>query len=135
MIRCSLFFVRAYCAIGLDNSIQTLRTAFKEILDRNMCLQSLQISYSVRQEDDAGELIWSPWERVDLGKTVAKAIERNRQAFAVAETLGRVSRSSMLCYPHFGDIEFRRQLLLFFLEEGCQPPRMMLSVVKGLPKF
>ena len=129
------FFVRAYCAIGLDNSTQTLRTAFKEILDRNMCLQSLQISYVVRQEDDAGELIWSRAERVDLGKTVAKAIERNRQAFAVAEALGRVSRSSMLCYPHFGDIEFRRQLLLFFLEEGCQPPRMMLSVAKGVPKY
>ena len=40
----------------------------------------------------------------------------------------------MLCYPHFGDIEFRRQLLLFFLQEGCQPPRMMLYVAKGLPK-
>ena len=72
--------------------------------------------------------------QVDLGDTVSKAIKRNCQAFAVAEALGRVSKSSMLCYPHFGDIEFRRQLLLFFLEEGCQPPRMMLSVAKGLRK-
>ena len=129
------FFVRAYCDIGLDNSTQTLRAAFKEILDRNMCLRSLQISHVVRQEDDAGELIWSRVERVDLGPTVAKAIERNRQAFAVAEELGRVSKSCTLCYPDFGDIEFRRELLLFFLAEGCQPPRMMLSVAKGLPKY
>ena len=129
------FFVRAYCDIGLDNSTQTLRAAFEKILDRNMCLRSLQISHVVRQEDDAGELIWSRVERVDLGPTVAKAIERNRQAFAVAEELGRVSKSCTLCYPDFGDIEFRRELLLFFLEEGCQPPRMMLSVAKGLPKY
>ena len=134
------FFVRAYCDnleqfLCLDNSTQTLRAAFKEILDRNMCLRSLQISHVVRQEDDAGELIWSRVERVDLGPTVAKAIERNRQAFAVAEELGRVSKSCTLCYPDFGDIEFRRELLLFFLAEGCQPPRMMLSVAKGLPKY
>ena len=134
------FFVRAYCDnleqfLCLDNSTQTLRAAFKEILDWNMCLRSLQISHVVRQEDDAGELIWSRVERVDLGPTVAKAIERNRQAFAVAEELGRVSKSCTLCYPDFGDIEFRRELLLFFLEEGCQPPRMMLSVAKGLPKY
>ena len=128
------FFVRAYCDIGLDNSTQTLRAAFEKILDRNMCLQSLLISQVVPLENDAGEVIWSRPKWVDLGKDVAAAIERNCQAFAVAEALGRVSRSSMLCYPHFGDIEFRRQLLLFFLEEGCQPPRMMLSVAKGLRK-
>ena len=86
--------------------------------------------------DDEGELVWSrETGKVDLGATVAEAIERNRQAFAVAEVLGQVSRSSMHCNSHLGDFAFRRQLLLFFLPEGCQPPRMMLSVAKGLPKY
>ena len=83
------------------------------------------------RHEEGGPPCW----QVDLGDAVSKAIKRNCQAFAVAEALGRVSKSSMLCYPHFSDIEFRRQLLLFFLEEGCQPPRMMLSVAKGLPKY
>ena len=45
--------------------------------------------------DDAGELVWSrELGKVDLGATVAKAIERNRQAFAVAEVLGQVSETT-----------------------------------------
>ena len=121
-------------------SLESVRVAFEWILRWNMCLRKLHIGPfdSVSRErarlisDEEGGL---PCWQVDLGDTVSEAIKRNCQAFAVAEALGRVSRSSMLCYPHFGDIEFRRQLLLFFLEEGCQPPRMMLSVAKGLPKY
>ena len=121
-------------------SFEAVREAFERILMRNMCLRKLQIAPfdSVSRErarlisDEEGGL---PCWQVDLGDTVSEAIKRNCQAFAVAEALGRVSRSSMLCFPHFGDIQFRLQLLLFFLEEGCQPPRMMLSVAKGLPKY
>ena len=85
-----------------------------------------------------GELAYSgamPIWQVDLGETVTEAIERNRRAWIVAKRLGQVSRSSMHGCQHLGDIVFRRQLLLFFLEEGCQPPRMMLSVAKGVPKY
>ena len=119
------FSVWAECAIRCP--IQPVRAAFERILERNMCLRKL----------DIGPLdhFWPKHWKVDLGATVTEAIQRNRQAFAVAEELGRVSRSCTLCYPDFGDIEFRRELLLFFLEEGCQPPRMMLSVAKGLPKY
>ena len=118
------FSVWAECAIRCP--IQPVRAAFERILKRNMCLRKL----------DIGPLdhFWPKHWKVDLGATVTEAIQRNRQAFAVAEALGRVSRSSMHCYPHLGDIGFRRQLLLFFLQEGCQPPRMMLYVAKGLPK-
>ena len=118
------FSVWAECAIRCP--IQPVRAAFERILERNMCLRKL----------DIGPLdhFWPKHWKVDLGATVTEAIQRNRQAFAVAEALGRVSRSSMHCYPHLGDIGFRRQLLLFFLQEGCQPPRMMLYVAKGLPK-
>ena len=76
-----------------------------------------------------------PIWRINLGRTVEEAIERKRRAWIIAKQLGQVSRSSMHSCQHLGDLVFRRDLLLFFLEEGCQPPRMMLSVVKGLPKF
>ena len=120
-------------------SFEAVRAAFEQILKRNMCLLKIHIApfdnVSLQRarflrDEEGGPPCW----QVDLGDTVSKAIKRNCQAFAVAEALGRVSKSSMLCYPHFGDIEFRRQLLLFFLEEGCQPPRMMLAVAKGLRK-
>ena len=120
-------------------SFEAVRAAFEQILKRNMCLRKIHIApfdnVSLQRarflrDEEGGPPCW----QVDLGDTVSKAIKRNCQAFAVAEALGRVSKSSMLCYPHFGDIEFRRQLLLFFLEEGCQPPRMMLAVAKGLRK-
>ena len=146
------FSVWAECAIRCP--IQPVRAAFERILERNMCLRKLDVGpfdiFSLASprllHDEGGdrlpegfiedELAWSgeTWQ-VDLGATVTEAIERNCQAFAVAEALGRVSRSSMHCYPHLGDIGFRRQLLLFFLQEGCQPPRMMLYVAKGLPQY
>ena len=137
------FSVWAECAIRCP--IQPVRAAFERILERNMCLRKLDIGPFDHLYDEGGdrlpegfiqdELVWSREHgQVDLGATVTEAIQRNRQAFAVAEALGRVSRSSMHCYPHLGDIGFRRQLLLFFLQEGCQPPRMMLYVAKGLPK-
>ena len=120
-------------------SFEAVRAAFEQILKRNMCLRKIHIApfdnVSLQRarflrDEEGGPPCW----QVDLGDTVSEAIKRNCQAFAVAEALGRVSKSTMLCYPHFGDIEFRRQLLLFFLVEGCQPPRMMLSVAKGLRK-
>ena len=142
---------------GIRCPFEAVRAAFERILKRNMCLRKLFIgpfdSLSDGPDrlfhDEAGERLpegfiedelrsgehWHESWQVDLGDTVNEAIKRNCQAFAVAEALGRVSRSSMLCFPHFGDIQFRLQLLLFFLEEGCQPPRMMLSVAKGLPKY
>ena len=139
--------------------IQAVRAAFERILERNMCLRKLHVGpFDIFDDDndslasprllhDEGgdrlpegfiedELAWSGefWQ-VDLGATVTEAIERNCQAFAVAEALGRVSRSSMHCNSHLGGFAFRRQLLLFFLPEGCQPPRMMLYVAKGLPQY
>ena len=120
-------------------SFEAVRAAFEQILKRNMCLRKIHIApfdhVSLQRarflrDEEGGPPCW----QVDLGDTVSKAIKRNCQAFAVAEALGRVSKSTMLCYPHFGDIAFRRQLLLFFLEEGCQPPWMMVSVAKGLRK-
>ena len=146
------FSVWAECAIRCP--IQPVRAAFERILERNMCLRKLDVGpfdiFSLASprllHDEGGdrlpegfiedELAWSGefWQ-VDLGATVTEAIERNCQAFAVAEALGRVSRSSMHCNSHLGDFAFRRQLLLFFLPEGCQPPRMMLHVAKGLPQY
>ena len=83
-----------------------------------------------------GELAYSgamPIWQVDLGAPVTEAIERNRRAWILAKRLGQVSRSSMHGCQHLGDIVFRRQLLLFFLKEGCQPPPQMLHILKGLP--
>ena len=145
---------------GIRCPFEAVRAAFERILKRNMCLRKLFVGPTVPFEnlsdgtdlffhDEAGAQLPDPfieyelrssddWHerwQVDLGRTVNEAIQRNCQAFAVAGALGRISRSSMLCYPNFGDIEFRRQLLLFFLQEGCQPPRMMLSIAKALPKY
>ena len=76
-----------------------------------------------------------PFWQVDLGATVKEALERNRQAWIIAKQLGQVSRSSMHGCRHLGDVGFRRDLLLFFLEEGCQPPPQMLHILKGLPNL
>ena len=130
------FFVRAYCDIGLDNSI--LRAAFEKILDRNMCLRELDIGpldalpVHMRFEDE-GELPGSG--AVPLGDTVGKAVDRNEQAWTVAKHLGQLKRASMDNCQHLGDVGFRHDLLLFFLEKGCQPPPQMLHILKGLPNL
>ena len=107
-----------------------------------MCLRELEIGpldalpVHMRFEVE-GDLAYSgamPIWQVDLGALVMAAIERNRQAFVVATRLGQVSRSSMHGSPHLGYVGFRRQLLHYFLEEGCQPPRQMLHIATGLPK-
>ncbi|MDP7403757.1 MAG: hypothetical protein QF916_10295, partial [Gammaproteobacteria bacterium] len=75
-----------------------------------------------------------PCSRVYLGGTVAEAIERNKRAWIVAKHLGQLNRSSMHGCQNLGDIVFRRQILLFFLQKGCQaPPRQMLHIAQGLP--
>ena len=131
------FDVWADCAINCPR--RAISEAFRRILERNMCLRELDIGpldalpVHMRFEVE-GELAYSgamPIWQVDLGA----AIERNCQAFAVATALGQVSRSSMHCSPHsFQGVAFRRQLLHFFLEEGCQPPPQMLHIAEGLPK-
>ena len=72
--------------------------------------------------------------RVDLGPIVKKAIERNREAWIVAKHLGQLNRSGMHGCQNLGDILFRRQILLFFLQKECQVlPRQMLHIAGGLP--
>ena len=61
-------------------------------------------------------------------------VDRNEQAWTVAKHLGQLNRASMDNCQHLGDVGFRRDLLLFFLEKGCQPPPQMLHILKGLPK-
>ena len=107
-----------------------------------MCLRELEIGpldalpLPARFEVE-GALAYSgamPIWQVDLGETVTEAIERICRAWIVAKRLGQVSRSSMHGCRHLGDVGFRRDLLLFFLEEGCQPPPQLLHILKGLPK-
>ena len=115
----------------------TVRAVFSRILERNMCLVQIDIRcvMSVPIPNQRGTRRTSgPFWQVDLGATVKEALERNRQAWIVAEALGQVSRRSTHCYPHFGDVAFRRQLLLLFLQKGSQPPSMMLYIADGLPK-
>ena len=126
-------------ACGIACPIDDVRAIFLRILKRNMCLRDLDIRCvrAVAEDSDAeDELMYSrdPDKKVDLGTTVTEAVGRNRQAFAVAKALGRVSRNSMIWYPNLGDIAFRHRLLLFFLQKGCQPPPMMLYIAEGLPK-
>ena len=125
-----------YCAI--HSPFEAISEAFLRILKRNMCLRDVDITclMPVPLGDDAeDELFYSgaDWQE-DLGATVMEALERNRQAFVVAEALGQVSRSGTHCFPHFGDVAFRRKLLLFFLQKGSEPPSMMLYIADGLPK-
>ena len=125
-----------YCAI--HSPLEAVSEAFLRILKRNMCLRDVDITCVMPVPlggDAEDELVCSgaDWQ-VDLGATVMEALERNRQAFVVAEALGQVSRSGTHCYPHFGDVAFRRQLLLFFLQKGSKPPSMMLYIADGLPK-
>ena len=109
--------------------LHTVRATFSRILERNMCLRQLHV-HCLTPDDPFRD---DPF-RVRLGATVTGAMERNEQAFVVAKALGQVSRSSMHGCPHLGDIGFRRQLLLFFLQKGCQAPPMMLYIAEGLPK-
>ena len=125
-----------YCAI--HSPFEAISEAFLRILKRNMCLRDVDITclMPVPLGDDAEDELFyfgADWQE-DLGATVMEALERNRQAFVVAEALGQVSRRSTHCYPHFGDVAFRRQLLLFFLQKGSKPPSMMLYIADGLPK-
>ena len=125
-----------YCAI--HSPFEAISEAFLRILKRNMCLRDVDITclMPVPLGDDAEDELFyfgADWQE-DLGATVMEALERNRQAFVVAEALGQVSRRSTHCYPHFGDVAFRRQLLIFFLQKGSQPPSMMLYIADGLPK-
>ena len=115
------FSVFAGCAIA--GPIDDVKATFLRILERNMCLRDLDV-----------RLTRSGYWEVDLGPTVKKAIERNRGAWIVAKHLGQLNRSSMHGGLHFGDMGFRRQLLLFFLQKGCQAPPMMLYIAEGLPK-
>ena len=140
------FSMRARCAIACP--IEDVRAAFKRILERNMCLRDLHIQ-SVKlvlvpidaegelrdpfwelEVDEKGNLYWS----VQLDETVTEAIDRNERAWIVAKHLGQLNRSSMDGCQHLGDIEFRRQILVFFLQKDCQaPPRQMLHIAGGLP--
>ena len=140
------FSMRARCAIACP--IEDVRAAFKRILERNMCLRDLHIQ-SVKPvlvpidaegelRDPFCELVVDeeglPYWSVKLGATVTKAIDRNERAWIVAKHLGQLNRCSMEGCQHLGDIEFRRQILVFFLQEGCQaPPRQMLHIAGGLP--
>ena len=58
-------------------------------MDRNMCLQELEVRCvgSVQDDDSADD---DPHWEVDLGAPIVAAISRNRQAFAAAQALGQV---------------------------------------------
>ena len=128
--------------------IEDVSAAFEHIMRRNMCLQDLHI-YNVEpcflahdaeselldpflgmEFDEVGNPVWP----VPLGDTVGEALDRNEQAWTVAKHLGQLNRASMDNCQHLGDVGFRHDLLLFFLEKGCQPPPQMLHILKGLPK-
>ena len=129
------FSVSADCAINCPR--QAISEAFQRILEQNMCLRELDIGpldalpVHMRFEDE-GELAGSG--AVPLGDTVGQAVDRNEQAWTVAKHLGQLNRASMDNCQHLGDVGFRHDLLLFFLEKGCQPPPQMLHILKGLPK-
>merc|ERR1711879_694521 len=78
----------ANCAITC--SIAVIRAAFLRIMDRNMCLQGLDIRCvkSVEDYDPAADAD-PDWE-VDLGAPITAAISRNCEAFVVAQALGQV---------------------------------------------
>ena len=140
------FSMRARCAIACP--IEDVRAAFVRIMRRNMCLRDLHIQnvkpvpvpidaegelrdpFWELEVDEKGNLYWS----VQLDETVTEAIDRNERAWIVAKHLGQLNRSSMDGCQHLGDIEFRRQILVFFLQKDCQaPPRQMLHIAGGLP--
>ena len=141
------FSVRVDCAPSCPR--RAVSEACRRIMERNMSLRELDIGppdafpklmrFEVEEElTYSGAMprrAWSSQWRINLGGTVERAIERNRQAWIIAKQLGQVSRSSKHGCQHLGDVGFRRDLLLFFLEEGCQPPPQMLHILKGLPNL
>ena len=137
----SFVILAVRAAFGTVRRFGTVRAAFSRILEWNMCLVRMDIRcvIAVPVEVDAEDLRrgtrrfrMRDWP-LDLGETVTEAIERNRRAWSVAKQLGQVCKSSRHCFPRLEDIGFRGQLLLFFLEEGCQPPPQLLHILKGLP--
>ena len=129
------FSVSAGCANACP--IEDVDAAFLRILERNMCLRELDIRKVRPVAEDELEIDDSddPTEPMDLGATVMAAIERNKQAWIVAQHLGQLNRSNLHDYQNLGDIVFRRQILMFFLQKGCKaPPRQMLHIAEGLPK-
>ena len=144
------FSIRVDCARRVTR--RAVSEACRRIMERNMSLRELDIGppdafpklmrFEVEEELTADEpgadmprRAWSSQWRINLDGTVERAIERNRQAWIIAKQLGQVSRSSMHGCRHLGDVGFRRDLLLFFLEEGCQPPPQLLHILKGLPNL
>ena len=141
------FSVRVDCATPCPR--RAVSEACRRIMERNMSSRELDIGppdafpklmrFEVEEElTYSGAMprrAWSSQWRINLGGTVERAIERNRQAWIIAKQLGQVSRSSMHGCRHLGDVGFRRDLLLFFLEEGCQPPPQLLHILKGLPNL
>ena len=113
----------------------TVRAAFSRILERNMCLVQIDIRFTMPDHRGTGRMSHSGWTcPMDLGQTVTDALERNKRAWNVAKHLGQLNRSSMHGCQNLGDVVFRGQILLFFLQEGCQaPPRQMLYIARGLP--
>ena len=89
----------------------TVKAAFSRILERNMCLVQIDIRFMI----DPG---WTC--PMDLGQTVTDALERNKRAWIVAKHLGQLNRSSMHGCQNLGDVVFRGQILLFFLQEGSE---------------
>ena len=141
------FSVRINCATRCPR--RAVSEACRRIMERNMSLRELDIGppdafpklmrFEVEEElTYSGAMprrAWSSQWRINLDGTVERAIERNRQAWIIAKQLGQASRSSMHGCRHLGDVGFRRDLLLFFLEEGCQPPPQLLHILKGLPNL
>ena len=112
-----------------------VRAAFSRILKRNMCLVQIDIRFMMLDHRGTGRMSDPGWTcPMDLGQTVTDALERNKRAWIVAKHLGQLNRSSMHGCQNLGDVVFRGQILLFFLQEGCQaPPRQMLHIAQGLP--
>jgi len=141
------FSVRVNCATPCPR--RAVSEACRRIMERNMSLRELDIGppdafpklmrFEVEEKLTYSGAMprrsWSSQWRINLDETVERAIERNRQAWSIAKQLGQVSRSSMHGCRHLGDVGFRRDLLLFFLEEGCQPPPQLLHILKGLPNL
>ena len=74
-----------------------------------------------------------PFYRLDLGEPIIAALERDCEAFTVAQVLGQVARQSNSVRAPLQDVGFRVMFLAFFLPEGRPPPQIMRYLAKGLP--